>query len=192
MRFFDLKISDILSSILFWSSTISMLCLINLVYFRELWSTQYSEKLIGGAFLITVFESVKHIDKISRNRQFRAIFGEGVFFDTIHLVYPNFCLSEEADKRLEGMNRQLVFQKMKPTQMCETTHRVDVETIVAENDIKALTMVASMLGLECRYSPVIISDRNVNFKKSYISFGFSSNECTHVYLDKKGLVPFLE
>jgi transcriptional regulator with XRE-family HTH domain len=104
----------------------------------------------------------------------------------VTLVYPAFQLADSTLSVLSaaGIPRQHYYGK-KGTAF-RAQHRIDVPVAVAENDVRALIYVSSVLQ---RYTSVkldICSDYEVieRCDRSFVSFGLSSNDCTHMYLEQ--------
>jgi pantothenate kinase len=102
----------------------------------------------------------------------------------MYLVYPDFALSPEVTALIRDVNPQLVYQKAGSA--FDQTHLVDVPRIVADNDLRALAYVAALLGSVCGVSPPIRNDGEAvkHPLDSFVSFGLSSNDCTHMYLQR--------
>src|SRR5579864_5579586 len=111
-------------------------------------------------------------------RRFQQFFGRMAVSNKLYLVYPTFVLSSEAADALKPLHTQFIFQKSSPK--FSRTYRVDVPHAVAENDLRSLIYLVRLF----KKSPLIRDDSEavVNPRDSFISIGFSSNECTHMYL----------
>jgi hypothetical protein len=122
--------------------------------------------------------SLKHLDR----RHFRHFFGSVAINNKLHLVYPAFVLSDEARHALKDHNAQLIYRKLDPK--FSQTYRIDVPRVVADNDLRALVYLVGLFGDTCGKAPPIRVDAEavVHSHESFISFGLSSNECTHMYL----------
>ncbi len=100
------------------------------------------------------------------------------------LVVPTFELATRSVEVLEaaGIPRQHIFSKQ--ASVFNAAHRIDVPTALAENDVRGMLYVMSMLQRHDAIAVEIQSDREVVLAcdRPYISFGLSSNDCTHMYL----------
>ncbi len=103
----------------------------------------------------------------------------------VTLVVPTFELSTRSVDVLgrAGIPRQHIFSKH--ASVFSTAHRIDVPTAMAENDVRGMLYVMSMIQQHDGISVSIHSDREVVVAcdRPYISFGLSSNDCTHLYLE---------
>ncbi|MEU2032771.1 hypothetical protein [Nocardia amamiensis] len=101
------------------------------------------------------------------------------------LVVPTFELATRSVEVLEaaGIPRQHIFSKR--ASVFNAAHRIDVPTALAENDVRGMLYVMSMVQHHDGIAVEIQSDREVVLAcdRPYISFGLSSNDCTHMYLD---------
>ncbi|MEV0538232.1 hypothetical protein [Nocardia salmonicida] len=101
------------------------------------------------------------------------------------LVVPTFELSTRSTEALNaaGILPQHVFDKQ--TSAFTGDHRIDVPTAMAENDVRGMLYVMSMLQQHTDITIEILSDSEVvaACDRPYISFGLSSNDCTHMYLE---------
>jgi hypothetical protein len=136
------------------------------------------------ASFVFVYTS-RTIDKCAeqlRHAEFICLFGEDALHNGMHLVYPDFVLNEQAREHLSLLNPQTIFQK-DPNNFCHK-YRVDINRIVADNDLKALVYLTGFFGKQCKNAPPVIVDSEAvaNPEISFISIGLSSNECTHMYL----------
>lgn len=106
--------------------------------------------------------------------------------DGATLVYPTFELAPEVQALAgkAGISRQHTFAK--PDSAFTAHHRIDVPMALAENDVRALLYVSSLLQRFTTLRSDIDSDQNVvrRCDRPFISFGLSSNDCTHMYLDQ--------
>jgi hypothetical protein len=119
------------------------------------------------------------------HRMFGKFFGRSALDSQMHLVYPDFMLSKEAEAALlaVSIDRQAFFAKR--SEIFLASHRVDIPSVVAANDIESLLHAAIIFGEVMQKLPPIRSDSVAvaNPGDSFVSFGFSSNECTHMYLN---------
>ncbi len=101
------------------------------------------------------------------------------------LVVPTFELATSSIKALAsaGIPRQHIFSKQ--ASVFNAAHRIDVPVALAENDVRAMLYVMSMIQQHDGFAVDIQSDREVVLAcdRPYISFGLSSNDCTHMYLE---------
>src|SRR5262249_18736239 len=101
------------------------------------------------------------------------------------LVYPAFQLADSTLSVLSsaGIPRQHYYGK-KGTAFGAAKHRIDVPVAIAENDVRALIYVSSVLQRYTSARLDICSDYEVieRCDRSFVSFGLSSNDCTHMYL----------
>ena len=123
--------------------------------------------------------------RLSKYR-FRKLFGTDATINEMRFVYPDFVMSDEAQAKLKDaqVNPQLIYQKK--DKVFAIDYRVDISRIIADNDVKALVYVAGLFGKVCRTTPSIVVDSSVVHDPtfSFLSFGLSSNDCTHLYVDK--------
>lgn len=124
----------------------------------------------------------------AQNREFKNFFGRAALQGKMCLIYPDFTLSAEVSEVLRRVefDSQKVFAKSAATFL--RSHRIDIPNVVAMNDIEALLQVAIVLNTHSQKTPPIRADSFAleNCDTSFISFGLSSNECTHMYLDCSG------
>ncbi|MGW4247972.1 hypothetical protein [Nocardia sp. NPDC004722] len=101
------------------------------------------------------------------------------------LVYPTFELARASTQALSeaGIPRQHIFGK--PDSVFPAKHRIDVPMALAENDVRGLLYVFSVLQRYTSIDVAIESDRDIvaQCNRPFISFGLSSNDCTHMYLE---------
>lgn len=99
------------------------------------------------------------------------------------LVYPTFRLTDEVRTAVSGLNEQLLYEKEQSpfTRM----HRIDVPVAAAVNDMRALVYVVDLFQSHLRVSWSLQTDTDAvrDPARSIISFGLSSNDCTHMYLE---------
>jgi hypothetical protein len=117
-----------------------------------------------------------------RNRFFwRELTNGGTTF-----VIPRFVVDRKLAKELQREGRHVRFQRPNPHFRAFARYRIDVPVIVAENDIEALSVVSNIFRDAEAHPTKIMSDEAVmsNTDLSFISFGLSSNECTHLYLNE--------
>ncbi len=101
------------------------------------------------------------------------------------LVVPTFELATSSVEALAaaGIPRQHIFSKR--ASVFNAAHRIDVPVALAENDVRGMLYVMSMVQHHDGITVDIQSDRDVvaACDRPYISFGLSSNDCTHMYLE---------
>ncbi|MGO4649773.1 hypothetical protein AB4305_33330 [Nocardia sp. 2YAB30] len=101
------------------------------------------------------------------------------------LVYPTFELTAPSLNALgeAGISRQRIFGK-KDSAFTDR-HHVDVPVVVAENDIRGLLYVSTLLQRRTGMPIQLQSDRDIvaHSDRPFISFGLSGNDCTHLYLE---------
>lgn len=114
-------------------------------------------------------------------RQFRLLFGNAAMKHETYLVYPSFVLSQGAQEALAAHNEQLIYGKPHPR--FAKTYRVDVPSVVAENDLRGLAYLVGLFGDTCGKAPPIRDDNDAvaHPHHSFIALGLTSNECTHMY-----------
>ncbi len=99
------------------------------------------------------------------------------------LVYPTFRLTDEVRTAVAGLNEQLLYEKEQSpfTRM----HRIDVPVAAAVNDMRALVYAVDLFQVHLRVSWTLQTDTDAvrDPARSIISFGLSSNDCTHMYLE---------
>jgi hypothetical protein len=99
------------------------------------------------------------------------------------LIYPVFRLGDELIAAAAGMNQQLVYTKeVSPfTRM----HRIDVPAAVAANDMRAVVYALELLQRHLRVPWRLQTDADAvrDPIRSFVSFGLSSNDATHMYLE---------
>lgn len=112
--------------------------------------------------------------------------GDEILGTGVTLVYPTFELSQPSRTLLTSSSipRQHYFHKSKSPFLDIKQHRIDVPVALAENDIRALLYVSSVLQRHTLVNCDIATDGDVVAKcdRSFISFGLTSNDCTHMYL----------
>lgn len=117
-----------------------------------------------------------------------AFFGSEMADVGATLVVPTFELAMSSLDALAsaGIPRQHIFSKQ--ASVFNAAHRIDVPVALAENDVRGMLYVMSMLQHHDGIAVDIQSDRDVvaACDRPYISFGLSSNDCTHMYLEATG------
>lgn len=111
-------------------------------------------------------------------------FGRELVRGPTTFVYPDFVLGADAQAALSSYNQQLLFQRPSSPFTALVTHRIDVPRVVAANDIQALLYVSSEFDSTPSRPNIMVTDTEIleDCSRSFISFGFSSNDCTHLYL----------
>jgi hypothetical protein len=103
----------------------------------------------------------------------------------VTLVVPTFELAISSVEALAaaGIPRQHIFSKR--ASVFNAAHRIDVPVALAENDVRGMLYVMSMVQHHDGLAVDIQSDRDIVAApdRPYISFGLSSNDCTHMYLE---------
>jgi hypothetical protein len=119
---------------------------------------------------------------LSRDRM--RFFGAELVHKETTFVYPNFVLHDDVRLILSSYNQQLIFQRPLSRFTALTVHRIDVPSLVAVNDIQALLYVSSIFDSNMDSPNVMVVDSKIleDCDRSFISFGLSSNDCTHLYL----------
>ncbi|GAA3372370.1 hypothetical protein GCM10020367_27030 [Streptomyces sannanensis] len=118
------------------------------------------------------------------NRDRVRFFGEELVHHETTLVYPDFVLHEDIRATLSSHNQQLIFQRPESRFTGLTVHRIDVPSLVASNDIQSLLYVSSIFDSTADCPNVMVVDSKIldDCDRSFISFGLTSNDCTHLYL----------
>ncbi len=118
-------------------------------------------------------------------RELAGFFGSELVWKELNLVYPEFVVHDDVMQLLARDNQPLMYDKPDTSAYHQARH-IDVERIVASNDIEALLEVASMFKDVDEDISTFATDGRA-FEKcelSFISFGLTSNDCTFMYLDK--------
>ncbi|MEV0766228.1 hypothetical protein [Nocardia sp. NPDC050435] len=101
------------------------------------------------------------------------------------LVYPTFTLAPDSTRALAtaGVPRQHIYTKQ--GSVFATEHRIDVPVALAENDVRGLLYVLTLLQRDTDIATRIETDLDVvaHCDRPFISFGLSSNDCTHMYFE---------
>ncbi|MFR9751879.1 hypothetical protein ACL02S_12690 [Nocardia sp. 004] len=103
----------------------------------------------------------------------------------ITMVYPAFGLTDAATDARQAAESTHRHTFGKPHSLFADRHHIDVPSVVAEDDLRGLLYVLSLLQRHTSIPIDIQSDRNVvaHRDRPYISFGLTDNDCTHMYLD---------
>lgn len=112
---------------------------------------------------------------------FKSMFGKEAAENQAFLVFPDFVLSAEAKACLASTNPQSIYQKGE--KVFSSDYRVDISRVIADNDLQALVYVAGLFGKVIHQTPALKVDSQMvrQCDASFVSFGLSSNECTHMY-----------
>ena len=116
----------------------------------------------------------------------RHFFGAELTNGPTNLVYPDFVIHNDIRILLAKFNQQMLFQRPESKFGSLTVHRIDIPRTVALNDIQALLYISDALPSTLR-SPNVLMVNNAVVEdpdRSFVSFGFSSNDCTHLYLNE--------
>ncbi|WP_327115917.1 hypothetical protein OHB12_03005 [Nocardia sp. NBC_01730] len=117
--------------------------------------------------------------------QLRAFLGAEMTTRGATLVYPTFELTGPSLNALgeAGIPRQRIFGKKESA--FTDRHHADFPVVVAENDVRGLLYVSSLLQRRTSIPITLQSDRDIVARcdRPFISFGLSSNDCTHLYLE---------
>ncbi len=147
--------------------------------------TVSSDGTAGGA-RSPVPPGLVSVDPQWASGEFEAFIGAEIVTRGVTLVYPTFTLAEETFDVLRdaGVPRQHIYGKRNSPFV--SSHRIDVPVAVAENDVRALIYVASMLQRHTAITFDMHDDHRVvtECDRAFISFGLSSNDCTHMYLQR--------
>ncbi|WP_327352261.1 hypothetical protein [Streptomyces sp. NBC_01304] len=119
---------------------------------------------------------------VSRSRV--RFFGDELVHQETTLVYPDFVLHEDVRETLSSHNQQLIYQRPQSRFTGMAVHRIDVPSLVASNDIQSLLYVSSLFDSNADSPNVMLADGKIleDCDRSFISFGLTSNDCTHLYL----------
>ncbi|WP_136090008.1 hypothetical protein [Auritidibacter ignavus] len=141
---------------------------------------------IGVSLLVACFLTLwfRAISRITEGKKI-AFFGEQIMKEEALLIYPDFVLSSEAQEALSKLHTQAYFSRPRSRYDSVVSHRNDLPDVVAANDVRALLYVAPLVaGWNGSGSRMIIDRRFLDFTdRSFISFGLSSNDLTHMYLE---------
>jgi hypothetical protein len=118
-------------------------------------------------------------------REMVGFFGEELIWKRLNLVYPEFVVHSDVVKHLDTRAQLLKYDKPDTSPYRRERH-IDVERIVASNDIDALLQVAAIFKDVDENISAFSSDADAlnECDLSFISFGLTSNDCTFMYLDK--------
>ncbi|GAA4601907.1 hypothetical protein BJY16_004064 [Actinoplanes octamycinicus] len=102
------------------------------------------------------------------------------------MCYPDFVMHDDVRATLGHHNQQMLFQRPHSRFKEVTVHRIDIPRVVAANDIQSLLYVSTAFEAR-RTCPLIITvDTSIidDCARSFVSFGLSSNDCTHLYANE--------
>ncbi|MEA3036497.1 MAG: hypothetical protein QOH04_2269 [Sphingomonadales bacterium] len=135
-------------------------------------------------FFFLILRTIEHLKFRLQFRVFRRFFGEQALGDEFRFVYPNFVLHTAVRSLITNANMDVQAIYMKPASRFTQAYQIDIPELVAINDLEAMSEFVSLFGREAGVTPKILADDSaINSGFSFISFGLSSNECTHMYLD---------
>ncbi len=139
--------------------------------------------LFSMANAAAVSPHLAHDDLV--DERLRTFLGAEMADRGVTLVVPSFELATSSVDALEaaGIPRQHIFSKR--ASVFNAAHRIDVPVALAENDVRGMLYVMAMVQHHAGMDVEIQSDRDVvaACDRPYISFGLSSNDCTHMYLE---------
>ncbi|MGW9025642.1 hypothetical protein ACWGQ5_15780 [Streptomyces sp. NPDC055722] len=110
-------------------------------------------------------------------------FGAELVREQTTMVYPDFVMHDDVARVLAGENQQMLFQRPDSPFRDLAPHRIDIPRTVAANDIQALLYVADAFESTTASPNTMVVDSEIiqDCNRSFISFGLSSNDCTHLY-----------
>lgn len=158
---------------------------------RELVLKDIMSGISASFVFLFVIEVVQAGLRDASKVRFRRFFGKHALNGEMDFVYPDFVLSPEVRKLIKNHNPQMIYQK--PDSKFPQIHRIDIPRAIADNDVRALVYMVALFGEICKNTPPIKVDTVAvsNPKRSFVSFGLSSNDCTHMYLQRDSK-PFFE
>jgi len=118
------------------------------------------------------------------HRRQQLMFGREMVRDGALFVYPDFVMNDEVAQTLVQHNQQMLYRRPRSRFSEHTTHRIDIPRVVASNDIRALLHVSDVFRANATTTDMVV-DRVIldSAQCSFMSFGLSSNDCTHLYLE---------
>ncbi len=118
------------------------------------------------------------------HRRQQLMFGRDLVRNGATFVYPDFVMNDAVRVTLEQHNQQLLYQRPRSRFSDQTTHRIDIPRVVASNDMRALLHVSDVFRAHSSATDMVV-DRDIldSAERSFLSFGLSSNDCTHLYLE---------
>jgi hypothetical protein len=153
-----------------------------LAYHSKNTALQGAMASVSASFIFLIISTlIQNVRSHFQYSMFRSLFGKDAAHNKTFLVYPDFVLSQEAKNRLGEVNPQLIYQK--GNKIFEYDYRVDASRMIADNDLQALVYVAGLFGQVIHQTPPLKVDSQMaeQCDASFISFGLSSNDCTHMY-----------
>jgi hypothetical protein len=139
---------------------------------------------VGASFVfVALLDLLLAAQRKLLQRERARFFGHELTHDETTLVYPDFVMHSDVRATLKEHNQQMLYQRPESRFPNLTTHRIDIPRAVAANDIEALLHVADIFESTPTCPNVMMVDRKVvdECDRSFISFGLSSNDCTHLY-----------
>jgi hypothetical protein len=138
--------------------------------------------LAAGVILLGVGVLLVKTQQELRRARLAALFGREAVFDKVVLVYPVFQLAQDVEDRIGDIHPEMRYDKPASTY---GHSRTDVRETVAGNDIRALLYLVALF--ESHGARRVEWAADVQFvphraEQAFISFGLSSNECTHHYV----------
>ena len=140
---------------------------------------------VGASFIfVALLDLLLVAQRKTLQRERAGFFGHELVHDRTTLVYPDFVMHDAVCATLKKLNQQMLYQRPASRFPNLTTHRIDMPRAVAANDIEALLYVADTFESTPACPNVMLVDRAVvdQCDRSFISFGLSSNDCTHLYI----------
>ena len=118
------------------------------------------------------------------HRRQQLMFGRDLVRGGALFAYPDFIMNEDVATTLAQSNQQMLYRRPRSRYATKITHRIDIPRVVAANDIRALLHVSDIFRANATTTQMIV-DREIldSAERSFMSFGLSSNDCTHLYLD---------
>ena len=156
----------------------------------------YASTLVSGPFpdiIVSVATSLLFVVALDLliaarshllDRRRQRMFGSELVRRGATLVYPDFVMNDDVKHALAETNQQLLYRRPRSRYADRTTHRIDIPRVVAANDIRALLLFSEVFRANARLTQMVV-DRDIldSSERSFVSFGLSSNDCTHLYLD---------
>ena len=140
---------------------------------------------VGASFVfIALLDLLLAAQRKLLQRERARFFGQELVHDETTLVYPDFVMHDAVRATLAEHNQQMLYQRPESRFPNLTIHRIDIPRAVAANDIEALLHVADIFDSTPTCPNVMMVDRKVvdECDRSFMSFGLSSNDCTHLYI----------
>lgn len=142
---------------------------------------------IGASFVfVALTDLLLAAEHRLTQRHRSAFFGRELTRHRTVFVYPDFVMHDAVRETLKGHNQQMLYQRPSSRFPNRTIHRIDIPRAVAANDIEALLHVADVFESTTACPNVMLVDREVADRCdcSFVSFGLSSNDCTHLYTNE--------